>query len=119
MTLLYLTGDCQYFKGFLKPGAMHKARWMSKILFSIKIVLLNEKIAELPKGAVFGRDQLDKVMRFVQFIIFCYVPWWLRAPVAASAPSSDLNLINDVIDFKKLDSDIASSALKAFKGKFK
>ena len=41
-----------------KPGALHKARWMSKRLYSIKMDLLNQIIVdELPKGAVFESGQ--------------------------------------------------------------
>ena len=35
-----------------KPGAMHKARWMSKVLYSIKICLLKNQISLLFKGTV-------------------------------------------------------------------
>ena len=33
-----------------KPGALHKARWMSKLIYALKIVLLKSQISDLPKG---------------------------------------------------------------------
>ena len=41
LSLLYLGDTSVSFKSFKKPRALHKARWMSKILCSIKIVLLS------------------------------------------------------------------------------
>ena len=64
---------------------MSKARWMSKILHSIKMVLLSDLTEkELSKGAIFGKRQLSKVKQFVKFVLFVYIPWWITAPVVAS-----------------------------------
>ena len=41
LSLLYLGDTNVSFKSFKKPGALHKARWMSKVFYSIKIVLLS------------------------------------------------------------------------------
>ena len=61
---------------FHRPGALHKARFMSKLLYSFKIVLLSRKIiSEFDKGSVFGSNQLPKMERFVTFVTFVYIPW--------------------------------------------
>ena len=89
---------------------------MSKLLFAIEMVLMSTKIAtELPKGTVFGRGQLSKLQHFVQFVVFCYVPWWLTSPVPASAPKNDQLLINSFLEYCKVDVEIANTALKSFK----
>ena len=50
---------------FTHPGALHRARWMSKIIYCIKIVLLSEKISkELSKGAILSNAQLQKLQKF-------------------------------------------------------
>ena len=73
LTLLYLSGDTNY--TFNRPGALHKARWMAKILYSIKIVLLADKITnELPKGSVFASGQLQNIQIFFKLCVFVYVP---------------------------------------------
>ena len=54
LTLLYL-GDPAAKKTFAsinRPGAMHKARWMSKILFAIKLDLLGSKLSNNLKGNI-------------------------------------------------------------------
>ena len=61
---------------------MSKARWMSKILYSSKIVLLSGLIEqELAKSAIFGKVQLIKVKEFVKFVLFAYILWWITAHV--------------------------------------
>ena len=85
------------------------------MIYCIKLDLLSEKIVdELPRGKVFASGQHKKIKRFVQFFIFCYVSWWLTAPVPASAPSNDLMLINNLIQYRKIDEVCANAALRAF-----
>ena len=99
----------------MRPGAIHKARFMSKLLSSLKIVMLSRKItSELPKNAVFTAKQLPKLERFVQYVVFCYVPWWLTAPVPSHAPSNDLAFLKSVRAYKEVDSVCANAALKSF-----
>ena len=102
------------FKHFNCPGALHRARWMSKLLYSIKMDLVSKKIKqELPKGAVFGSGQQQKVKRFVKFFVFNYVSWWLTAPLPAAAPLNDLLLINNLIQYRKVDKPCGDAAVKA------
>ena len=72
LTLLHLSnGKDVLFSGFIRPGALHNARWMAKLLYSIKLVLLNKKISQLPKGTIFALQQFPKLKRIVQlFVIF-------------------------------------------------
>ena len=76
LVLLYLSDNKgEKFGSFNRPGACHKVRWMAKLLYAIKMVLLATKIREeLPKGAVFASQQLKKLNRFVRFATFCYFP---------------------------------------------
>ena len=102
---------------FKQPGALHKARWMAKLLYAIKIDLLSIKIdTELPKGTIFsGCQQKDKIHRFVIFVVYVYVPWWLTAPFSASAPSNDLSMMQSLYHFKNIDSIAANATLKSLK----
>ena len=54
LTLLYLGDPAakRNFASFNKPGAMHKARWMSKILYAIKLDLLGSKLSNNLKGNI-------------------------------------------------------------------
>ena len=100
---------------FQRPGALHKARFMSKVLYSFKIVLLSRKIiTNFPKGSVFGSNQLPRMERFVTFVAFVYVPWWLSCPLAADAPSNDLLLLRRLHEFIEVDAVPARAGIKAF-----
>ena len=116
LTLIYLNSDQQSFNGFIKPGAMHKARWMSKIIYSIKIVLLQRQISTLPKGSITTPAQVKKLRRFVEFVVYCYVPWWLTANIPADAPANDVQMVNVLLKYKEVDKDVATAVLKALSG---
>ena len=68
LTLLYLNDSKTKasFEKFLKPGAMHSARWMAKLIYSFKVVLLGSTTSDLPKGTVCSISQMKKLKRFVE-----------------------------------------------------
>ena len=119
LTIMYLEDppadvDAPIF--FHTPGAVHKARFMGKLIYCLKMVLLGQKVMrELEKGAVFGAQQLPKLERFAKFVVFCYIPWWLKCPLAADAPSNDLQLLEDLKGYASLDKESATSAFNAMK----
>ena len=77
---------------------------MSKLLYSIKMILVSGIIIrDLPKGAVFGVGQLEKLLRFVKFAVTTYVPWWIEAPIVPAAPINDLSLLNDIACYIRVD----------------
>ena len=91
---------------FMIPGALHKARWMAKILYYLKIVLLQEKIQlDLPAGSVFQsrrserrcniqeQSQIEKLIRFCKFIIAVYVPCWITCGSVSAAAEHDILLL--------------------------
>lgn len=52
---------------FKKPGALHKARWMAKLIYSIKMRLLESEIEQLPPGIITSKTQLPKLRDFANF----------------------------------------------------
>ena len=60
-----------------RPGALHKARWMAKLLYSLKIALFEKDISELPSGTVKTRQQVPMIRVFVTFVTHVYSIWWL------------------------------------------
>ena len=58
LTIMYLDEGRTLYP-IQSPGALHKARWMAKLLYCLKILLLEAKISEeLTKGAIFSQGQL-------------------------------------------------------------
>ena len=114
LTLLYFKVKDSDFERFELPSAIHKARWMAKMLLGTLIDIRNKSIVQnLAKGAVFGGGQQKKMKHFVKFVMVCYVPWWITAPLPADAPQNDLLLVNNLIDYRKIDKPCADAALKA------
>ena len=73
-----------------KPGALHRARWMAKAIYSMKMELLyngNETVMNLT-----GR-QLQGIQRFNRFVINIYILSSFTAKSAADAPVNDILLI--------------------------
>ena len=100
---------------FRRPGAISQARWMCKLLYSLKIVILSTEIEkQLPPNYIFTAEQLQKLIRFVHFCVFIFVKWWMCCPLASKAPANDLLLIQQIAEFKTIDEEIAKCALKAF-----
>ena len=71
-----------------KPGATHKARWLMKLLHTLKIVILEKSLPDM----IFGRNKrmIVQIKRFTVFFVFCYVPWWFTCPLATSAARNDI-----------------------------
>ena len=93
LTYVLLTRDITNFK-IKTPGALHKARWMAKLLYSFKIILLSNKIeTELPRGAVYSSGVLKKITKFVKIVLLQYVSWWIDSTSSINAPINDFNLL--------------------------
>ena len=114
LSLFYLTkGQEPENSKLLHPGAFHKARWMAKLIYCLKINLLAHDIStKLPLGAVLSKAQQEKISRFVQFVVFTYIPRWLTSSASSSAPFNDLQLVKSLNSYKLIDELLASTALQ-------
>lgn len=92
---------------FLKPGALHRARWMARVIYSLKIHLFREQ---------FNATNRKKrgIALFVLFALQLYVPSWYEAPVATSAPQNDLSFMNALLRYEDQDSAISKAAATVF-----
>jgi hypothetical protein len=93
-----------------KPGALHRARWMAKAIYSLKIELLfngNEQTFPLT-GCEF-----QGVQRFNRFVVTIYIQSWFTSRLVVDAPINDLLLIQRL---KVYDDDaLKSTGLKMMK----
>jgi hypothetical protein len=77
-----------------KPGALHRARWMAKAIYTLKIELLfdgNEEEIKLTG------HELQGLQRFNRFVVGVYIQSWFTARSTADAP------VNDILLFQRLD----------------
>ena len=84
---------------------------MAKLIYWLKInVSSDESTTKLPEGTFFSRGKQGKIGRFVQFVVFTYVPLWINSSV-----SNDLLLLAKPLhSHKQVDESLASAALQAF-----
>ena len=99
--------DCNLENASFKlPGAMHHARWLSKIIYCIKMFIFRGELNLLD-------NQVAKLEAFCLFIIQIYLKNWYDCSKPARASNNDLQLLKEIYNFRKIDQDIADAALKS------
>lgn len=105
LTIIYLGGMPERGIHFQQPGALHRARWMARIIYAIKICLFHSQFK-------MTRSEEAAMKRFAVFVVSTYIQFWYLAPLPASAPASDLKLMKMLVSYE--DKDLSQSAIKAF-----
>ena len=90
---------------FMAPGAMHHARCLSKVIYSLKVYMFRSQFKLTP----FGEKGLHKMSIFAVVI---YLKAWFTAPLAASAARNDLHLLEDLYCYKQYDEAISKATGK-------
>ena len=83
-----------------RPGAIHRARWMAKALYTLKIELLhtgNSKEINLT-----GRELLG-IQRFNRFVILVYLQAWFTCNSAVEAPVNDIKLLENIRQYDDME----------------
>lgn len=91
MFLNFLGADDRPFNA---PGAHHRARWMAKAVYCLKIWLFRDQF-------VMSEEERDGVYSLCLFIIRVYVRFWFVAPEAISAARNDLNLFKVLLNYQE------------------
>jgi hypothetical protein len=94
---------------FKAPAGLHRARWMAKAIYALKIWMFREQF-KLTKQEEKGIGDI------CVFTVLLYVRAWFRAPSALCAPRLDLQLLKDIDQYKKYNSIISAIALKKLQG---
>lgn len=89
---------------FMKPGAIHQARWMANNLYVAKMFMFS-------KALLYDDEMVDKLMRMNRFLALFYTSAWMKASSGADAPANDLQLIHDMIDFREVDKALANTVI--------
>jgi hypothetical protein len=102
LTIIYLGGMLPAGVRFMKPGALHLARWMAKMIYSIKICLFRSQFQMTQR-------EITGMQRFAKFSTLVYVRAWFQAPLAVAAPSNDLLLLKQLVRYEDLGISKAQS----------
>jgi len=87
---------------FMSPGAMHHARWMSKVIYSLKIWMFKAQFKLTPAEERGLRD-------VCVFAVRVYLKAWISPPQASGAPYNDLLLLNLLLDYSSIHSATSNS----------
>lgn len=106
LSIIFLGGIPTRGIRLMAPGAMHQARWMAKILYSIKIWMFREQFR------LTARE--EKSLRDISlFATLLYTAAWISCPNPITAPSNDLRLLKSLLKYKEVNEVISAAATKA------
>ena len=90
------------------PGPGHHARWMSKLIYNLKMKLLSNEFEMSP-------EELQDVTIISEFISLHYVKYWFEAPLSSAAARVDLDFMVDIMNYGALRLEISASVLQSLK----
>jgi hypothetical protein len=90
-----------------KPGAIHRARWMAKAIYALKMELLHEGNEAVIKMTAW---ELQALQRFNRFVVLVYLQSWFTSRCVVDAPVNDIRLIGRLCAFD--DKGIQNAGLK-------
>lgn len=88
-------------------GALHRARWMARGIYSLKIYLFRKQFT-------MNTREKHALRRICIFILKIYLSAWYSASLAVAAPRNDLQFLKSLKAYKKLDKDIGTAAESKF-----
>ncbi|KAK2705869.1 hypothetical protein QYM36_016024 [Artemia franciscana] len=94
---------------FMSPGAMHHARWMSKVIYSLKIWMFK---AQFRLTLTEERGLHDVCV----FAVRVHLKAWISAPLASGAPYSDLLLLKSLLEYSSIHLAISKATSNKFSG---
>lgn len=109
LTIIYLGGVSENQALFRMPAGLHRARWMAKAMYCLKIFLFRHQFKITKKEEKGIKDVCI-------FSVMIYIKYWYQACVASSAPRNDLQLLKDLIKFENINPALSKVALKKVMG---
>ena len=107
LSIVVLGGEPRRGIHIARPGAIHRARWMAKVIYALKMYLFrDQEVLNLRK------KDISTIKRFVEFSIAIYVVPWSKARCAASAPAQDLDLLKSLLAYP--DREISEATSTSF-----
>jgi hypothetical protein len=91
------------------PGAYHRARWMAKGIYCLKILAFRTQFK-------LTSHELQALKRICIFTVTLYVKAWFQAPVSCDAPLNDLCFLQKMESFINVDKRVAETALSKMRG---
>ena len=105
LSVIFLGGAPTRGVRFQIPGAMHRARWMAKVIYAIKVWLFRSQFKMTASEEKGIRDMAI-------FSVLIHLRAWITAPISAEAPLNDFKLMGQLLRYSnKAISDATSKKL--------
>jgi hypothetical protein len=92
LSVIFLGGIPSRGVRFQTPGAMHRARWMAKVIYAIKIWLFREQFR-------MTASEIRGVRDLATFAVIIHLKAWITAPIATEAPLNDFRLMGELLRY--------------------
>uniref|UniRef100_A0ABD2W6H2 Uncharacterized protein n=1 Tax=Trichogramma kaykai TaxID=54128 RepID=A0ABD2W6H2_9HYME len=96
-------------KRFRKPGAYHKARWLMKAIYIVKMYIFRNQLSKQ-----LSVEELINLRTMATFIVLVYVPYWFKTRLPLEAAVSDIKLLQDIQEFKRYDNKLSEIVQNKF-----
>ena len=83
------------------PGAMHRARWMARVIYSIKMWLFRSQFS-------MTASEERAISDGATFSVIIYLKAWMTAPLAIEAPLNDFTLMRQLLGYPHADISAAT-----------
>ena len=90
---------------FMKPGAIHHARWMACNIYAGKMFMFHHQMS-------YDDEMIVKLKRVNMFLSMFYTSAWMKASIGADAPINDLQLFQDMFAYLDVDHEVAEEVLR-------
>ncbi|ESN94280.1 hypothetical protein HELRODRAFT_164091 [Helobdella robusta] len=90
----------------LQPGALHRARWMARLIYALKLYMYRHQF-------LLTRVEKKGICRFIVFGICWYLRSWFTVPDLLSAARHDLQLVKRIQQFRDVDREVSVAAANA------
>ena len=94
---------------FVAPGALHRARWMAKAIYCLKIWLFRNQFT-------LTRTEVNGIKSLNSWLVRYYVKSWFLSRCPISAPAHDLKWLKELDALKFHQADISKVSLKKLSG---
>ena len=92
LTIICLGGNIPGFQ-FMIPGPDHHARWMSKVIYFLKMLLLLYQF-------LMSEEEKRQVVEISKYILIFYVKHWFQSPLPTCAARNDLTFMANILKYR-------------------
>ena len=117
LTIIFLGSTPPRGVKFQFPGALHRARWMARAIYSIKMYLFRDQFpiqqqSRSSRGESYSKKVWNHIREVCLFVTAIYVKYWFQCPSPTGAPLNDLILLRELYAYS--DKSVAKAATTAF-----